>query len=353
MSRQFIYQANPARVIFGTGTLAQLGPEIEKLGASKAFIITTDFQADLGRQISAQLGNQAVGLFTDATMHTPVEVTEQALAKLEASGADCLVAVGGGSTIGLAKALALRTDIPQIAVATTYAGSEMTPILGQTENGLKTTQRTSKVLPETVIYDVELTLSLPLGMSVTSGINAMAHAVEALYAQDANPIISALAQEGIRHLFTSLPALVKEPSDQDARADALYAAWLCGTALGSVGMALHHKLCHTLGGSFNLPHAETHTVILPHATAFNAGAVAALDRLGQEIAGKPLGPAIFDLAMSCGAPTTLAKIGMAESDLDKAADLALANPYFNPRSFDRDQIRSLLEDAYHGNKPTR
>lgn len=353
MAKHFTYIANPARVIFGAGSLAQLPDEVRALGAKRAFVITTSFQAGLGQQICDQLGDMAAALFTDAAMHTPVEVTQRALHAVEAAEADCLVAIGGGSTIGLAKALALRTDLPQIAVATTYAGSEMTPILGQTENGVKTTQRTAKVLPETVIYDVALTYSLPVELSITSGINAMAHAVEALYAQDSNPVISALSEDGIEHLFRALPALVKNAADTSAREDALYGAWLCGTALGSVGMALHHKLCHTLGGSFDLPHAPTHTVMLPHTVAFNAVAVPALDALGARLANQSLGGAIFDLAKACGAPTSLAEIGMAESDMDKAADLALANPYFNPRSFNRDEIRALLQEAYHGTKPAR
>src|SRR5262249_49398149 len=161
-----------------------------------------------------------------------------------------------------------RTDLPQIVVPTTYAGSEMTPILGETAGGAKTTQKTLKVLPEVVIYDVELTLSLPVAISGVSGMNAIAHAIEALYAQDANPVIELMALEGIRALAGALPRIAEAPKDVEARSDALYGAWLCGVCLGSVGMALHHKLCHTLGGSFGLPHAETHTVVLPHATRY-------------------------------------------------------------------------------------
>jgi maleylacetate reductase len=152
-------------------------------------------------------------------------------------------------------------------IATTYAGSEVTPILGETEGGLKTTKRDPRILPEAVIYDPDLTLGLPVGMSVCSGLNAMAHAVEALYAQDRNPISSWQAIEGIRALKDALPRIVAKPDDADARSRALYGSWLCGTVLGTVGMALHHKLCHTLGGSFDLPHAETHAILLPHSAA--------------------------------------------------------------------------------------
>jgi alcohol dehydrogenase class IV len=180
--------------------------------------------------------------------------------------------VGGGSTTGLGKAIALATGLDQIVVPTTYAGSEMTPILGQTERGVKTTQRSPAILPEVVIYDVDLTLTLPPALTATSGLNAIAHAVEALYAQDRNPIVSLMAEEGIAALARSLPVLVDAASDLAARSDALYGAWLCGACLGAVGMALHHKLCHTLGGSFDLPHAETHAVVLPHAVAYNSAA---------------------------------------------------------------------------------
>ncbi len=180
----------------------------------------------------------------------------------------------------MGKAIALRTDLPQIVVPTTYAGSEMTPILGQTTAGRKTTLRSLAVLPEVVLYDVDLTLSLPPALSATSGLNAIAHAVEGLWAHDGNPIISLMAEEGIRALAAALPRIVDDPTDVAARSDAQYGAWLCATVLAGAGMALHHKLCHTLGGSFNLPHAETHAVILPHATHYNsAAAPEAMQRL--------------------------------------------------------------------------
>ena len=281
-------------------------------------------------------------------MHTPVAVTCEALKTTEQTTADCLVPVGGGSTIGLSKAIALRSGLPQIAIPTTYAGSEMTPILGQTEDGVKTTQRTMKVLPEVVIYDVDLTLTLPIALSVTSGINAMAHAIEALYAENRNPVISMLAEEGIRALYRTLGIISDKPSDIKVRSDALFGAWLCGTSLGSVGMALHHKLCHTLGGTFDLPHAETHTVLLPHVTAFNAVAVPELDALGHKLNGTPLAVSIYELAKRAGAPLSLDAIGMPKDGLDRAAELAVSNPYFNPRKFNQGDIRKLLENAFHG-----
>jgi maleylacetate reductase len=293
-----------------------------------------------------------VGVFADATMHTPIEVSERAVALARDLRADCTVALGGGSTTGLGKAIALRTDLPQIAVPTTYAGSEATPILGETIDGRKTTQRTMKVLPEVIVYDVDLTLSLPPALAAVSGMNAIAHAIEALYAQDANPVISVLAEQGIASLAQALPQIVGDPSHREARAEALYGAWTCGTCLGAVGMALHHKLCHVLGGSFNLPHAETHAVVLPHAVAFNAPAAPeAIARAAGALAATNAARALFDLARRLGAPLSLRELGMKSADLDIAAELACASPYWNPRPFTRDDIRGLLQAAFDGSRP--
>ena len=267
MIGSFTFENLPCRVIFGSGTLGAATDEITRFGGKRALVLTTPQQEAEGLRLAASLGPLYAGIFSGATMHTPVEVTEQALVAMKACDADCVVSLGGGSTTGLGKALALRTGVNQLCIPTTYAGSEMTPILGETKDGLKTTVRTKDVLPETVIYDVDLTLSLPASLAATSGINAIAHAVEALYARDRNPVISLMAEEGIRALADALPLIMARPGDREARGQALYGAWLCGVCLGPVGMALHHKLCHTLGGTFDLPHADTLTLILPQALA--------------------------------------------------------------------------------------
>jgi maleylacetate reductase len=348
----FEYSGNPARIIFGEGALARAGEAVESLGCRRALVLSTPAQSDDAEALAGQLGDVCAGVFTSAAMHTPVEVTETAMKVVSETNADCTLAFGGGSTTGLGKAIAWRTDLPQIVIPTTYAGSEVTPILGQTENGVKTTLKSAKVLPEVVIYDPALTTSLPPVMTATSGLNAMAHAVEALYAKDRDPISTLTAAEGLRAMVRALPAIQENPADGEARADALYGAWLCGTVLGSVGMTLHHKLCHTLGGSFDLPHAETHAVILPHAVAFNAEEVLDLLRplavaLGVE---KP-GLGLFEFARSIGAPTTLKELGMTEEGIEIAADLATENPYWNPRKIERPLIRRLIENAYHGTPP--
>ena len=350
----FEYLALPARVIFGFGTLPRVTDELAALGRKRAFVISDPHHATAAAaRLMRALGEMSVGLSTDAVMHTPTDVTERVMAKLAACNGDCLVSLGGGSTIGLGKSLALRTGLPQIVVPTTYAGSEATPVLGETREGKKSTIRSMKVLPQVIVYDVDLTYGLPPGLSLVSGINAIAHAVEAMYAREANPVTSSLAEQGIAALGRALPRIVSDPADRDARSDALFGAWACGSCLGAVGMSLHHKLCHVLGGTFGLPHAETHTVILPHAAAYNADAApAALDRVARALGATEAAGALFDLAALSGGPTSLRQIGMSESDLDKAADEALQSAYWNPRLIERDPIRALLDDAYHGRRPS-
>jgi maleylacetate reductase len=348
----FVYTALPARVIFGAGKLAVLADEIRQLGARRAVLLSTPGQGGAVRAIADTLGDLAAGVLPIAVMHTPVDITERALAAVCELRADCTVAIGGGSTIGLGKAIALRTGLPQIAVPTTYAGSEMTPIIGETKAGVKTTERTLAVLPETVIYDTDLTLSLPPALSATSGMNAIAHAVEALYARDRNPVIALMAVEAIGALARALPAIVAAPGDRAARADAQYGAWLCGICLGSAGMALHHKLCHTLGGSFGLPHAETHTIILPHAVAYNAvAAPETMSRIAKALGVTEAARGLYDLAGKLGAKRALAEIGMPKDGIEKAAQLAVSQPYWNPRPIDHDGIRGLIARAWAGEPP--
>src|SRR4051812_14834580 len=224
----FELRVNPARIAFGAGAIDRTGEMIRQLGCSRALVLSTPHQKAEAEKLAASLGDLAVGVYAGAAMHTPVEVTEDALAALRKVGADCTVSLGGGSTTGLGKAIAYRTDLPQIVIPTTYAGSEVTPILGQTEGGRKTTIKDAKILPEVVIYDAALTTGLPVALSVTSGLNAMAHALEALYAQDRNPISSLMAVEGLRAFKKALPAIVTNPSDLSVRGDGLYGAWLCG-----------------------------------------------------------------------------------------------------------------------------
>jgi alcohol dehydrogenase class IV len=339
-------------VVFGAGCLEKLPEEIQRLGVAKALVLSTPEQRQSGLDLVERLGSRAAGLFDQAAMHVPIETARAAREAAARLGADCCVAVGGGSTTGLAKAIALVFDLPILAVPTTYAGSEMTPIWGLTENGRKTTGRDPRVLPKTVFYDPSLTVTMSPMLSATSGMNSIAHCVEALYAEHANPIISMMAEDGIRALGESLPVVVKEPGNLEARSKALYGAWLGGISLGAVGMALHHKLCHTLGGTYNLPHAETHTVVLPHATAYNAPAAPlAMARVARALASGSAAEGLYNLAASLGAPLSLAAIGMKADALDQAAEIAVENPYYNPRPVTKDGIRALLQNAFEGRKP--
>jgi maleylacetate reductase len=348
----FTYNSLPGRTLFGAGIRKQLAAEIERLGCSRALILSTSGHESQAKELARQIDRLAGAVFSGAVMHTPVEVSERAAEVARSVNADCTVAIGGGSTIGLGKAIALRTDLLQIAIPTTYSGSEMTPILGETESGQKTTKRISKVLPEVVLYDPELSLSLPVHLSVTSGINALAHAVEALYAKDRNPIISLMAEESIRALVQSLPAIAANPKNASARSDALYGAWLAGTCLGAVGMSLHHKLCHVLGGTFNLPHSETHTVILPHAIAYNARAEPeVMHTVAKTIGTEDASLGLYDFTGRLGAKRSLRELGMPESGIEKAALFATQNPYWNPRPLEPHSIGELIRRAWAGEPP--
>lgn len=351
MTPSFTYQGSAAHIVFGIGASEAAGEWIEKLGCRRALVLATPHQKADAEALAGRLGPLAAGVFAGAVMHTPVDVTETAMQALRQSDADCTIALGGGSTTGLGKAIAYRTDLPQIVIPTTYAGSEVTSILGQTEAGRKTTIKSPKILPEVVIYDAALTTGLPVPLSVTSGLNAMAHALEALYAQDHNPISSLMAIEGLRAFTSALPAIVATPSDLAVRADGLYGAWLCGTVLGTVGMALHHKICHTLGGTFDTPHAETHAIMLPHTAAFNAVAVPDLLAPVADLFGGSVGGGLWDFAKAIGAPMALRDLGLTEADLDLVSAIAVENLYWNPRPIDKASIRALLQQAWEGSRP--
>lgn len=351
MTRPFVFPGLTTRVIFGHGTLAQVPDEVARLGHGRALVLSTPHQEAEAQALAAALGPRAAGIFAGATMHTPVEVTEAAIAAFGAAGADCVVSLGGGSTTGLGKAIAVRTGADQIVVPTTYAGSEMTDILGETAGAEKTTRRDPAIRPEVVVYDIDLTLSLPVALTVTSALNAIAHAMEGFYAPDRNPLTEALSRDAMTAFHAALPVLVTDPENAGARAKALFAAWGCSLTLGQVTMALHHKLAHVLGGSFGLPHAETHAVLLPHTTAYNEPAVGGLLNPIADTFGGKAGEGLWHFARSLQAPLRLADLGLTEPDLDRAAEIATKNPYANPRPITRDGIRQLLQQAFDGQCP--
>lgn len=349
MTRAFTYQALPMRVRFGAGALASIGDEVRALGLRRVLVLCTPEQKTLADDIVQALGDHAAGIFPEAAMHVPVDVADRAVSLAGELGADGCVAAGGGSTTGLGKAIALRSSIPVICVPTTYAGSEMTPIWGLTEKGQKRTGRDPRVLPASVIYDPKLTASLPVQISVASGLNAVAHAVEALYAPDSSPVISLMAEEGVRALAAALPAVVADPHDIDARTEALYGAWLCGATLGATTMSLHHQLCHILGGTLDLPHAQTHAVMLPYVAAFNlAASPAAQAAMRRALGTDSPAAALQHASRKLGAPTALRELGVRREDLAAVAKQATENPYANPRPVSLDDLIGLLERAWAG-----
>ncbi|MFC5757907.1 maleylacetate reductase [Rhizobium sp. GCM10022189] len=348
----FTYQAPRARVLFGSGTVRELSNELGRLGSMRALFLATPRQEEYVRKCAKAVGPVAVGVFANATMHTPISVTEEALSVVRDLRVDGIVAIGGGSTTGLGKAIAWRTDLPQIVIPTTYAGSEMTPILGETAEGQKVTRSDPRILPETVIYDVELTISLPRGAAIASGINAMAHAVEALYAGDRNPVVDLMAVEAISALHGSLPDIAESHKAGQARERALYGAWLSGICLGSVSMGLHHKLCHTLGGMFDLPHAELHAALLPHTLAYNSPEIpGVIDKLRHVFKNSDPAAWLFEFNQRLQVKPALADLGMPEEGIESVVDAVLAKPYKNPRAPGREALIKLLKRAYAGMHP--
>ncbi|MGD9526894.1 maleylacetate reductase [Pseudonocardia sp.] len=345
---RFTYEALPMRVVFGAGSAAALGDEMARLGLHRVLVLCTPGQVATANRVVDPLGDRVAGVFPGARMHVPAEVADAASGRAAELGADGCIAVGGGSTIGLGKAVALRHGLPVIAVPTTFAGSEMTPIWGLTDGGIKRTGRDATVLPRSVVYDPDLVSSLPPRLAVTSGFNAMAHAVEGLYAPDASPVVSLMAQEGVRLLVDALPGIAAGADSWDA---ALRGAWLCGAVLGATTMSLHHKLCHVLGGTFDLPHADVHTVVLTHVAAYNLPWAPAADAALQRVLGPDPAGALWDLAAHLGAPTSLAALGMADGGLPEVVRQVLAVPYANPRPVVAGEVAALLAAAQAGKRP--
>jgi alcohol dehydrogenase class IV len=348
-SPAFVYDALPGRVVFGVGSVEHLGEEVDRLGAGRVLAIAGKRAID---SLVERLGDRWAASFTDVQQHVPVEAAARGVAAASEAGADCLVAMGGGSATGMAKAVALELQVPIVAVPTTYAGSEVTPIYGLTGPEGKRTGRDPRVLPRTVVYDPALTTGLPAAVTGPSGMNALAHCVEALYAPGANPVTSLLAEEGARALHRGLPLAVADPSDLAARSDALLGAWLAGTALASAGIGIHHQLCHLLGGAYRLPHAELHAVVLPHAVHFvTPAARPQLARLAGSLGVDDVAGGIWDLGRRLGTPASLAELGLAEAELDRAAGQAVARVVQTPRRAGVSELRALLEAAWQGGRP--
>jgi maleylacetate reductase len=349
---RFVHDTLPQRVCFGSGAAAaNLSAEIENLGARNVMLIAAKPETHLAETIVT--GIPVAIRHDDVVMHVPVEVAERAREVAAESKADALVSVGGGSTTGLAKAIALTTGLPIVAVPTTYAGSEATPVWGLTEGAKKTTGIDLRVLPKVIVYDAALTTSLPVDMSVASGLNALAHCVDSMWAPNADPINAAFAVEGIRSLHTGLPKVAADPEDLEGREHALYAAYLSAASFASAGSGLHHKICHVLGGMYNLPHAQTHATVLPYVLAFNAPAAPeAEERIAAAFGTWTAIDGLVALKDELNAPRALADYGFTEDSITQAAEAILPSvPPSNPRPVTAEDLRTLLRAAWAGTDP--
>ena len=345
-SARFTSEWQRTRVVFGAGTRREMPAELDRLGVKRVLVVTTRGRAPVMDELTGFLSDKLAGICALAVQHVPRESINGALAEVERLAPDAVAAIGGGSAIGLAKAIALERGLSVIAIPTTYAGSEMTSIYGITEAAEKRTGRNPRVAPRLVIYDPELTLSLPANVSAASGMNAVAHAVEAMYAADASPIATASAAEAIRSLSHALPLIVANPGDLVARTLALRGAHAAGVSLELAAMGLHHKICHVLGGAFGLPHAETHAVMLPHVAAFNAPA--APEAMAHIAAALGVGDAVQGLQAlnrALGLPASLLKLGFQAADIPRAAELVASATYPNPRPVAAADVRNILSAA--------
>lgn len=354
----FDFVGLPSRAIFGAGKIATLKDEIEALGAGRALFCCSPGRRESVDRLAATLDGLSAGVCDRALPFSPMEaVVEGRRAALEAD-ADCLISYGGGNAVGFAKAIALDVDIPIIAIATTLSGSETTALQGIIEDGKRVQNASPRMQAKTLIYDPELTVNVPLGVLIPSGMNSMAHAVGATVADNGNPVSRLFAQEGIRIMASALSRMAQDPDDLDARGSAFYGAWLNANTLKLApgGVNVHHKLCHVLGGGCGLPHAEVHTVILPHSTAYNRDAVPDAMRTIAGALGHESGDAagcLYDLEVAIGAPTALRDVGLPEDALDGVADQVATDAYYsNPRPIERDGIRALLDNAWHGRRPS-
>jgi maleylacetate reductase len=357
--RPFTFDQLPSRIVFAPGSLSQVGTEVERLGAAHVMMINDGMTETAADTVRDQLGARVALRWNEVAQHVPVELAERARSAATQHGIDAVVTIGGGSSTGLAKALALSHRVPIVAVPTTYAGSEQTTIYGLTGGQHKQTGKDPVVLPRVVVYDPELTLGLPTSVTGPSAFNALAHSVEALWAPGNNPITSALALEGVRAIASSLPSVMADPTAVEGRGDLLYGAALSGMALGATAAGLHHKLCHVLGGRFDLVHADAHSVVLPHALAYNAPVLPkemrrladALGVPGQDPAG-----ALWDLAVASHVPIRLSDLSGRDGPLQRdqladAADVAAIEITVNPRPVDREALLGILERAFDGNRP--
>jgi alcohol dehydrogenase class IV len=344
--QRFTAEWSHTRVVFEPGAIGQLAAELDALGLHRPLIVTTPGRGAVLASVREQVGAGVVGVSDVAVLHVPIDRVRSAVTLVDSAAPDALLAIGGGSAIGLAKAIALERLLPIVAVPTTYAGSEMTSIWGITDGDRKQTGRDARVTPRLVIYDPNLTVSLPAMASAASGMNAVAHAVEAMYAPNVGPVATAAAEDALRALARALPDIVARPADLEPRILAMRGSHAAGVALQLATMGLHHKICHVLGGTFGLAHAPTHAAVLPRVVAFNASAApAAMARIAAALGADDAAAGLGALDRALGLTTSLEALGLRAEDVDKAADLVMASSYASPRPVTLKDVRALLRSA--------
>jgi maleylacetate reductase len=341
----FTYDTHEVRVVFGAGSLTSLPDELERCGLRKVMLLTTPRRSPDRDNVLTLLGARMAGEFSGAKLHVPVEVVAEARAAVDQSAPESLLAFGGGSAIGLGKALAFETKLPLGVIATTYSGSEMTAVWGNSDGKMKRTFRNTEVAPRMVLYDPELTYGLSAAVSAASGMNAIAHCVEAEYAPERGPVTSWFALEGLKRMASALPVVITEPENAEARHDALLGAHFAGRSLDMTSMGLEHKLAHVMGGRFGLNHAEAHAALVPWVTAWNAPAAPqAMERMAAALGAGDAPKALIELSRRIGI-RPLSDLGFTADGIDEAAGLIMAMKFPNPRPVDPAGVRWILERA--------
>lgn len=350
MPDPFVYKSDQIRVLFGGGASAELGKETERLGLTRVMLLCSQNRGELARRIGAPLGARMVGVSDASRPGMPVAAFEAIVAELKRLDADGFVCIGGGSPIGLAKAVAAATELPFIAVVTTYSGSEMAARWYLGREADERSGQSSHALPASAIYDPDLTLDLPFATSAASCMNAMAHAVESLYAPDANPIVLTFAEEAVRRLAAALPRLKADPRDTGARGDALYGAWLAAAFRGSIGLS--HNIAQRVRQNFSTEHAQTHAAVLPYAAGFSlAAAPAAGTRLARALGATDPARVLYDINVACGLPTGLKELGLHEADIPRAVEIVAKRKFPTPRPCSPAEIEAVLRQAFAGAPP--
>jgi alcohol dehydrogenase class IV len=346
-----VYNATPARIVFGAGSRSRIAEEVKRLGCSQAVVLSTPGRTAMADETASNLGGYLAGVLPEAVSQVPIELARQARKKVSEMGADCLVCVGGGASVGLGKGISLELALPIIDIPTTYSGSEMTGFCGITIDGVKRMHTSLNMLASTVIYDAELTKSLPARVSAASAMNALAHCVDAIYLRTASPIIKWAAVEGAQAVVEGLRRVIRTSNDIGARSQLLYGAYMAGAALTG-GFALQHGLAHTLGGSYGIEHGLSHALVLPHVAAFNSQYAPELARISEALGTDDLGGAIFDLLVESGLPTSLKELGFKESELGRAAAITIETDNgLNPAPVTEQVAREILENVYLGRRP--